>query len=470
MFYISTRGDNKKLSFSDIVLRGIAPDGGLYVPTALPVIDDALLRHGHELPLDDFAVALLTPFIADDKIITRDHLKKFLAPSLALFAAQTEHDWPPLYKNIWLLELFHGPTLSFKDVAMQFLGQLFDHILTTLDKKITILAATSGDTGSAAIHAFRHVKRARVVVFHPVGKVSGFQQKQMTTVQDDNIHNIAIRGSFDDCQDLVKQLLATDDLSARYGFSAVNSINWARVLMQMVYHARAAVMLQQKNKQPINIVVPSGNFGNMLAGYYIKRMGFPIDKLLVATNENDVLYRFFHNNNMTLAQVKQTHSPSMDIQISSNLERYLYELFGRNAVVLKEKMLAFRSAGKLILSASEHQQALQDFSAVRIDNDDNLRAMKDWFDKTGQVFDPHTAIALRALEKHFVQSKNNADAPWLALATADAIKFEQAIEKATLPKPLLSDDLQKMLAMPEKLTTLDNNIETIKQYFADHLV
>ncbi|MDI9313974.1 MAG: threonine synthase [Hydrotalea sp.] len=470
MFYISTRGDNQPLTFSEVVLKGLAPDGGLYVPAKPPVLSDDLLRRGHELSLIDFAVELLSPFIADDKIVGRDDLRKFLAASLALFADQTEKSWPPLYKNIWLLELFHGPTLSFKDVAMQFLGQLFDHILTRLDKKITIVAATSGDTGSAAIHAFRRVKRAQVVVFHPAGKVSQFQQKQMTTVQDDNIHNIAIRGSFDDCQDMVKQLFATPDLATRYGFSAVNSINWARVMMQMVYHARAAVMLHHQTKQAINIAVPSGNFGNMLAGYYVRQMGFPVDKLLVATNENDILYRFFNDNNMTVAQVKQTHSPSMDIQISSNLERYLYELFGRDAAVLKEKMITFRKTGKLLLSPEIYKKAQHDFLAVRVGNDDNLRAMKDWFDKTGKLFDPHSTIALRALENHCDAGGEESESPWLALATADARKFSVAIDRAGMPQPPLSDDLKTMLAMPEKLTILDNDIQSVAQYLAGNLV
>ncbi len=474
MLYISTRGDKQELTFSQALLKGLAPDGGLYIPKQLPTLSQDLLEHGHNMALLDFAVGLLSPFIIGDKIFnadnTQDVLHRALKNSLPLFGAQTEQPWQAIDKNIFLLELFHGPTLSFKDVAMQFLAPLFEHVLTAQNKKITILAATSGDTGSAAIEAFRQAKNTEVVVFHPEGKVSAFQRKQMTTVQGGNIHNIALRGSFDDCQDMVKKLFADHDMVTRYGLTAVNSINWGRVLMQMVYHARASVMLFAKTKQKINIAVPSGNFGNILAGYYAKCLGFPINKLLVATNENDILYQFFAKNNMVLQSVKKTHSPSMDIQISSNLERYMYYLFNQDSSLLKEKMLDFRTSGRLILSPSEHQQTQQDFVAMRVDNDENLQTMKDWFDKTQKVFDPHSAIALRALEKYKTTGGAEAQGTSLCLATADARKFESAVQAAGLPLPMFNADIEKMLQAPEKLTALDNNFDTVCQHLRDNLI
>ncbi|MGI9461393.1 MAG: threonine synthase [Alphaproteobacteria bacterium] len=474
MLYISTRGHKKKLTFSEAVLKSLADDGGLYVPLQLPNFDKKLLKQGHELSLIDFAIELLTPFMADDDIFKEKEADNFLRialkKSLAIFEYHIEHDWQPIYKNIWSLELFYGDTLSFKDVAMQFLRSLFDYILAKHGKQITILVATSGDTGSAAIHAFHRSPAVRVVVFHPMDKISYFQRKQMTTIDDKHIHNIAIRGSFDDCQEIVKQLLASEDMATRYHFSAVNSINWARILMQMVYHARAAVLLQHKNKKPINIVVPSGNFGNMLAAYYVRKVGFPIEKLLVATNENDVLCRFFSQNKMVIEKVKATHSPSMDIQVASNLERYLYDLFNCDTNLLKEKMSSFKTNGALILSCSEFEQAQKDFSAICISNHHNLQAIKNWFDKTKKCFDPHSAIALAALENYLADNASLTDTTWLCLATADPRKFASVIEQAKLPVPKFDDKLKKMLQLPEKFTVLDNDMSAVKNYFAKHLI
>ena len=479
MLYISTRDPAASgVSFSTAVLQGLAGDGGLFVPQQLPSLP-SLVKDGHKMPLIDFATDLVVAFTDGDDNISRNDIKQFLKNSLAVFEKQMEHDWQPAQENRWLLELYHGPTLSFKDVAMQFLAPLFQHLLQKTNRRTTILAATSGDTGSAAIHAFKGLANIQLVVFHPYQHVSEIQRRQMTTVKVDNIYNIALVGVFDDCQDMVKKLFADNKLSAQYHFSAVNSINWARIVAQMVYYARAAVLLHQRTGEKINLVVPTGNFGNMLAAYYVKRMGFPIDQLLVATNENDILFRFFADNDMTVQGVKTTWSPSMDIQISSNVERYLFEVFNRDGALVAKEMTAFRTTGKMKLEPAQHEMVLDDFAVGHLSMAEELNTIRKYYEEHQKTIDPHTAVAVGVLDKWLASNKLERKVyehkPWLVIGTAAPQKFKLAIENA-IGKSLAEiasvtgEDLSEpLLSTDEYCEILSNDRGVVEQYLKKRL-
>jgi threonine synthase len=418
MQYTSTRGDGAKLKFTDTILTGLARDGGLFLPEQIPDVR-AKLDAWRALPYTDLAFEIMRLF-ADD--IPEDTLRGIIRKSYATFR---HPEVTPVVRvgGVHVLELFHGPTLAFKDVALQFLGNLFEYALEKTGAEMNIVAATSGDTGSAAIYGVRGRGRIRIFVMHPHGRVSPVQERQMTTVLDANVRNLAVVGTFDDCQDIVKELF--NDLAFRDAnkLGAVNSINWARVLAQVVYYFYAAFRVQEATgAAQVRFSVPTGNFGDIFAGYVAWRMGAPIDKLVLATNENDILARYFETGVYSLAGVSPTLSPSMDIQVASNFERYLYYLAGENAATLRDWRAAFTAAGALTPGIANHAC----FAAGRGDTAMTLAAIKAYWEQHRYLLDPHTAVGVAVAEKFL-----SADAPMICLATAHPAKFGDAILRAT---------------------------------------
>jgi len=418
MRYVSTRGDGAPLGFTDTILTGLARDGGLFLPEQIPDVR-AKLDAWRSLSYTDLAFEIMRLF-ADD--IPEDTLREIIRKSYATFR---HAEVTPVVKvgNVHLLELFHGPTLAFKDVALQFLGNLFEYALAKADTEMNIVAATSGDTGSAAIYGVRGRERIRIFVMHPHGRVSPVQERQMTTVLDSNVRNLAIEGTFDDCQNIVKALF--NDLAFRDAnkLGAVNSINWARVLAQIVYYFYAAFRVQNETGAAhVRFSVPTGNFGDIFAGYVAYRMGLPIDKLVLATNENDILARYFETGIYSLGDVSPTLSPSMDIQVASNFERYLYYLADENAATLKGWMEGFRQTGALKPGVANHAC----FIAGRGDTAMTLATIKTYWEQHRYLLDPHTAVGVAVAEKCL-----DANAPMICLATAHPAKFGDAIVQAT---------------------------------------
>ena len=418
MRYVSTRGDGAPLNFTDTILTGLARDGGLFLPEQIPDVR-ATLDAWRKLPYAELAFEIMRLF-ADD--IPEDTLREIIRKSYATFR---HADVTPVVKagDIHILELFHGPTLAFKDVALQFLGNLFEYALAQTDTEMNIVAATSGDTGSAAIYGVRGRERIRIFVMHPHGRVSPVQERQMTTVLDDNVRNLAVDGTFDDCQNIVKALF--NDLAFRDAnkLGAVNSINWARVLAQVVYYFYAAFRVQEATGAArVRFSVPTGNFGDIFAGYVAYRMGLPIDKLVLATNENDILARYFDTGVYSLGDVAPTLSPSMDIQVASNFERYLYYLADENAKTLRDWMETFRKTGALKTNTADHAC----FAAGRGDTAMTLATIKAYWEQHHYLLDPHTAVGIAVAEKF----KSDA-APMICLATAHPAKFGDAIVRAT---------------------------------------
>ncbi|MCL2104957.1 MAG: threonine synthase [Kiritimatiellaeota bacterium] len=419
MRYISTRGGDIPLTFTDTLLTGLARDGGLFLPEQIPDVR-AKLDAWRELSYTGLAFELMRLF-ADD--IPETTLREIIRKSYAAFR---HPEVTPIVSvgDIHILELFHGPTLAFKDVALQFLGNLFEYVLAKTDTALNIVAATSGDTGSAAIYGVRGRKRIRIFVMHPHGRVSLAQERQMTTVLDSNVRNLAIEGTFDDCQNIVKALF--NDLAFRDAnmLGAVNSINWARVLAQLVYYFYATFRVQEKTGVPqeVRIAVPTGNFGDIFAGYLAWRMGLPIDKLVLATNENDILTRYFNTGVYSLGDVSPTLSPSMDIQVSSNFERYLFYLSGENAATLRDWMTTFKTTGTLEPGVANHAC----FVAGRGDTAMTLATIKTYWEQYRYLLDPHTAVGV-AVAEHF----RSDIAPMICLATAHPAKFGDAVVRAT---------------------------------------
>ena len=454
MYYVSTRGHAPKVTFSKSVLGGLAEDGGLYVPEFFPKIHH--LHHAKNI--DDIAFNLLCPFIEGDPLFSQDDLKECLDPALNVFKKAMSSDWQEFEKNHYILELFHGPTLAFKDVAMQFLGKLFENLLLKEQQQITIIGATSGDTGSAALEAFKGKKNVRMIIFHPYKRVSDIQRKQMTTIHDENVVNVAIKGSFDDCQNMVKRLFNDKQLREKHTLSAVNSINWARIMAQMTYYACLSMHNNFQNCA-VNIAVPTGNFGNILAAYYTKKCGFPIDKLAIGTNENDILARFFHHNDMHIKQVMETFSPSMDIQISSNFERFLYDICYQDSNITSRYMHELHREQGFTVSKEEWQKAKNVMHAFSLSNAKTLDAMKAIFNKHKKIVDPHSVIAIETT-RHYMKN----DEKWVSIATASPIKFLEVVERATGEKIGDSPFIQNLMQCEEKLHIIDNDFEEVKNF------
>ncbi len=455
MRYISTRSQAPSLGFADVTLAGLASDGGLYVPEAWPRVDAEAQRAWRNLSYPDLAVQVMRPFIGGE--IPDKAFAAMVRDAYATFEHPAVTPLVQLDSNLWLQELFHGPTLAFKDVALQLLGRLFDHILADRGQRITIVGATSGDTGSAAIEACRDRDAVDIFILFPKGRVSAVQQRQMTTVPSANVHCIAVDGTFDDCQDLVKALFADVAFRDEVSLSAVNSINWARVMAQTVYYAFAALQLGAPERA-IDVAVPTGNFGNIFAAYGVKQMGFPIERLIVGSNRNDILTRFFQADDMSLQGVEPSLSPSMDIQFSSNVERLLFDLFDRDGRATAEALAELRSAGRLTLGENRHAAAKATFTAASFDDAATLAGIRDWQARAGYTLDPHTAVGLLAAEACAPQRER----PLVVGATAHPAKFPDAVERATGARPALPDRLADLFEREERFTEMPNNVATLQ--------
>lgn len=419
MKYLSTRGGGAPLSFKETVLTGLARDGGLFLPAEIPDISDRLTAWRH-MTYSDLAFEIMRLY-ADD--LPDSALRAIIDKSYGVFR---HAEVTPVVNvgPLHVLELFHGPTLAFKDVALQFLGNLFEYYLDENKEEINIVAATSGDTGSAAIHGVRGRERIRIFVLHPNGRVSSVQERQMTSVLDDNVFNLGVTGTFDDCQNIVKELFGDLDFRDKYKLGAVNSINWARVLAQVVYYFYAAFQVQIKtNAKQVRFAVPTGNFGDIFAGYIARRMGLPIDKLVLATNENDILARYFHTGEYTLDEVYPTLSPSMDIQVASNFERYLYYLSNSKPTLLTQWMEELKRSGSLKVDPIRPDDS---FVAGRGDTEMTIATIKEYWKEYAYLLDPHTAVGIAVASEFMVEG-----VPMIALATAHPAKFGDAIKRAT---------------------------------------
>jgi len=458
MRYVSTRGVAPVLEFGEALLAGLATDGGLYVPESWPQLADG--GHGDYL---ETAVEVMTPFVGDS--VDQDSFAAMVADSYRSFDAEEVTPLVDLGDGLHLLELFHGPTLAFKDVALQLLGRLFDHELDRRDERVTIVGATSGDTGSAAIEACRDRNNLDIVVLHPADRVSEVQRRQMTTVNSPNVHNVAVDGTFDDCQDLVKAMFADAGFRRRLRLAAVNSINWARIMAQVVYYVVAAERLGGR-RSPIAFAVPTGNFGNVYAGHVARRCGLVVPRLVVASNTNDILTRFFTDGSLTVAEVVPTLSPSMDIQVSSNLERLLFELSDRDGPAVAALLERFRSEGTAALDPGLHASLGNAWSGYRFDDEEVLRCIADEADRSGTVLDPHTAVGVLAARAH-QEAGYDVGVKMVALATAHPSKFPDAIEQATGVRPPLPDHLSDLFDRPEQLVRLPNDLEAVEAFVAE---
>ncbi|MBC8363977.1 MAG: threonine synthase [Actinobacteria bacterium] len=455
MRYVSTRGVAPVLGFGDTLLAGLAADGGLYVPEMWPT----LAPGGVGDPGNYVATALevMSPFVGG--AIAPGAFADLVREAYATFESDEVTPLVDLGDGLHLLELFHGPTLAFKDVALQLVGRLFDHELGRRGERVTIVGATSGDTGSAAIDACRDRDSMDIVILHPADRVSEVQRRQMTTVQSANVHNVAVEGTFDDCQDLVKAMFADVAFRQRMRLSAVNSINWARVMAQVVYYVVAAERLGGR-RAPIAFSVPTGNFGNAFAGHVARLMGLDIPQLVVASNSNDIVTRFFESGTMTLGEVVPTLSPSMDIQLSSNLERLLFELLDRDGAAVSALLDDFRATGTTVLDPVLHATLGDAWSGARFHDGEVMRCIADEADRSGVVLDPHSAVGLLAARR----CRRDPSVPMVALATAHPAKFPDAVESATGVRPGLPERLGDLLDRPERCTRLPNDLAAIQAH------
>ncbi|MCK5373777.1 MAG: threonine synthase [Alphaproteobacteria bacterium] len=462
MKYISTRGNGEPQSFETVLLAGMAPDGGLYVPESWPSIDIASLKGKSYC---DVAFSVMYPFVEGS--IPAEDFKKIVEETYA-DSTFRHKDVVPLHHlegygngNVYVMELFHGPTIAFKDIALQLLGRLFDYVLKQREERITIVGATSGDTGSAAIEGCKFCQQADIFILHPQGRVSDVQRKQMTTVNAPNVYNVALDGSFDDCQNLVKAMFADETFRKSVNLSAVNSINWARIMAQIVYYYTSALALGAPEKE-ISFVVPTGNFGNVFAAYSAKQMGLPIKTLNIASNENDILTRFFEEGIMRIDEAYKTLSPSMDIQIPSNFERYLFDLFDRNTVRLDAVMRSFKDCGNFTVSDEHLQKACSVFTASRADDDATLELIKNVYEIADYILDPHTAVGMKAVKA--ITEKLDSDDPVVLLATAHPAKFPDAVENAIGVRPALPGHLADLFEREEVLIQQPNDLLTVMAY------
>jgi threonine synthase len=454
---VSTRGEAPALSFDDVLLTGLARDGGLYVPESWPHFSSDEIRAMRGLGYADLAVAVMRPFV--EGCLTDAELTDLAHRSYAPFEHRAIAPLKQIGPDRWMMELFHGPTLAFKDYALQFVGNAFEHVLKKHGKRITIVGATSGDTGSAAIEATRDRDNIDIFILHPKGRVSEVQRRQMTTVASANVHNIALEGTFDDCQDTVKALFADNAFRDEMGLSAVNSINWARIMAQVVYYFWAGLALGAPDRAA-TFAVPTGNFGNVFAGYVARRMGLPVERFVVGSNTNDILTRFFETGAMTMEGVVPTISPSMDIQVSSNFERLLFDAYERDGQAVKNLMAGFRQSGSYAVDDEPLAEIRNLFSGLRLDDAETSRVIADTYKATGELIDPHSAIALAAADKQGLP----AGVPVVALATAHPAKFPDAVEAASGIRPALPERLADLLTHPERFDVVENDVTAVRDH------
>ncbi len=463
MKYISTRGEAPPLTFEDVVLTGLAPDGGLYIPESLPSFSQEEIASWAGLSYQDLAFKVIAPFVAGT--VPDDDLKKIIDDSYSTFRHDAIAPLVQTGHNEWILELFQGPTLAFKDFALQFLGNLLDYILKKRDQKVVVMGATSGDTGSAAIEGCRHCDNIDIFILHPYQRVSEVQRRQMTTVLEPNVHNIALKGNFDDCQNMVKASFGDQSfLPEGRQLVAVNSINWARIMAQIVYYFYSALALGAPAR-PVSFSVPTGNFGDIFAGYLAKQMGLPIDQLIIATNSNDILHRCISDNDHTKKDLIHSLSPSMDIMVSSNFERLLFDLYDRDGSSIKQLMDDFKS-GTMHLSDTALSKARALFSSYRVGDDETINVIEDVFEHCEYLLDPHTAIGLQAARK----TRQRQDIPMVCLATAHPAKFPEAVRQAGQAEdPVLPHHMADLFEREEQYTVLDGDIGGVQAHMVANI-
>lgn len=456
MKYISTRGEAPVLDFQDVLLQGLARDGGLYLPQTWPTFDAATIAGFAGRPYADVALAVIRPFVGTS--IKEADLKRMIDEAYASFRHSAVTPLIQIAPNRFVLELFHGPTLAFKDVAMQLLGRLMDHVLAERGQRATIVGATSGDTGGAAIEAFRGRERTDVFILFPEGRVSDVQRRQMTTPTEANVHALAIKGNFDDCQALVKGMFNHFAFRDRVGLSGVNSINWARILAQIVYYFVAATALGGPAR-PVSFTVPTGNFGDIFAAYAAMRMGLPVGKLVIATNVNDILVRTLETGRYETRGVNATISPSMDIQVSSNFERLLAEVHGRDGAAVRAMMASLGQSGSFSIAPAPLAEILTTFAGGRCNEAETAATIAGTLKDTGYLLDPHTAIGA-----HVAKAFDEPGMPMVVLGTAHPAKFPVAVKAATGIHPALPDMLQPMMSAPERQTVLAADLGELERH------
>ena len=464
MKYISTRGNAPVLSFEEVLLTGLAEDGGLYVPETLPQFSASELEEMAGLDYVSLAHRVLEPFVAE--AFSDEELREILEETYAEFAHSAVAPLVQLDRGDWLLELFHGPTLAFKDFALQLLGRLLDRILRRRGEKVVIMGATSGDTGSAAIAGCQRCENIDIFILHPHERVSEVQRRQMTTLSGPTIHNLAVEGNFDDCQSMVKASFRNQAfLPDGRRLVAVNSINWARIMAQIVYYFYAGLALGAPGRAAA-YSVPTGNFGDIFAGYLARGMGLPVEKLMIATNRNDVLHRLLTTGTYARQQLEKTLSPSMDITVSSNFERLMFDLYGRDGDAIRQLMADF-DAGDISLSDSALSEARGLFASCCVDDEKTARGIAEVFEQTGYLMDPHTAIGVVAARSCDL---DDGQVPWVTLATAHPAKFPEAIEASKVPATAeLPAHLADLFERPEAFDVLPNDLSAVQQFMASHL-
>jgi threonine synthase len=455
MRYFSTRGQAEPRDFGGVLLAGLAEDGGLFMPETWPERSAAEWRALRDLPYAELAAQVIHPFIGETMSLAT--LRTLCERAYAGFDHPARVPLVQLDQGLWVQELFHGPTLAFKDMALQLLGQMFEHVLAERDETVTIVGATSGDTGSAAIEACRDRSRIKIAILHPEGRTSEVQRRQMTTVDARNVFNIAVDGTFDDCQDMVKGLFADTRFRTDMKLTAVNSINWARIAAQIPYYVAAALALGAPDRE-VAFAVPTGNFGNVLAAWAARRMGLPVSKLIIGSNRNDILTRFLAANDMTARGVEPSLSPSMDIQVSSNFERLLFELMDRDAAATAALMRDFRATGRMPVPDAAWRKATALFQGLALSDAETASAIRQIYDTTGYLADPHTAIGIAAAR----QAHRPTSAPVIAMATAHPAKFPDAVEAATGIRPSLPPRLAHLLTGEERFTRAPNDLATVE--------
>ncbi|WP_207063659.1 threonine synthase [Motiliproteus sp. SC1-56] len=467
MKYISTRGQAPALNFEDVLLAGLASDGGLYVPETLPQFSKEEIASWAGLSYADLAKKIIAPFVADtipqadlDAIIDETY---GVSGGDRVFAHDAVAPLKQLEPNLWLLELFQGPTLAFKDFALQLLGRLLDYVLDKRQERVVIMGATSGDTGSAAIEGCKRCHNVDIFILHPHNRVSDVQRKQMTTIIGDNIHNLAVEGNFDDCQQMVKQSFADQGFLNGRRLVAVNSINWARIMAQIVYYFHAAISLGGPHRE-VSFSVPTGNFGDIFAGYLARQMGLPVKQLVVATNVNDILHRCISANDYSKQELVHTLSPSMDIMVSSNFERLLFDLYDRDGDATAA-LMAQLGSDDAALEPARLAKARELFDSYRLDDEGCVQVIAGMFERTEELLDPHTAIGVKAAQV----CRRDASTPMVALATAHPVKFPEPVVKAGCESPQLPHHLQDLFEREERFAVLPKDLAKVQAYIAERL-
>ena len=462
MHYVSTRGDAPVATFADALMLGLARDGGLYVPEEIPQLGTETIAGFAGRTYAEIAESVISPFAAD--AFPSAALARMIGDAYATFRHSAVTPLTQLGSNLFVLELFHGPTLAFKDVAMQLLGRMMDHALTARGQRATVVGATSGDTGAAAIEAFRGLSQVDVVILYPHGRVSDVQRRQMTSVPDTNVHTIALDGTFDDCQAIVKGLFNHHAFRDEVGLTGVNSINWARIVAQITYYFVAGAALGSPHR-PVSFTVPTGNFGDIFAGHVAKRMGLPVERLVIATNDNDILVRCLADGTYALKTVHQTQSPSMDIQISSNFERVLFDACDRDGAAIRGAMASLGQSGAFTVAPEPLRRLRAEFDAFRTGEAETQAEMARTYRETGHILDPHTAVGVSAARRALAGDPGT---PMVVLGTAHPAKFPDAVEKATGRHPPLPPHMKDLMTRPERINRLPNDLAAVERFIREH--